>query len=531
MHMRRARVWGVIGVVVLLIIGFAAVAPAVSANQKSVTVTGTVLEPDGTPAKNDDVYVYDSSPVFPFFETRVTTDDDGKFIVQLDSGREFDFVFQDLDANGKAFPDNGVPDIAMLQINVSPSQASDLGTIRLDQAYRQKPRLMYSDTKQPVHDGDVETDVKLKWNQSCSEFCWYTYEIDTQEYTNGYPVFRSGHKGLELSQAAYWDYTYLGDAYNGTSDTLAAPTSANTWQVPIEPNSSYQQTTPTPTPTPTATPIPTATSSPTPTASPTPSPTSTPSPTPTPSPTATPSPTPTASPKPTPTATPTATPTPTPDPTDGPNSVVLTPDQWTVAGANLTKTFAVEFTNATAGVGAFDNVTLTVNDSDIVTFDSISTTVASGANSGTYDAGAAAYVNVPFGGDTKDTGTVTLATATVRTNATGAVAISIETNTIADERGSLYDIAGTTGATISVSERTGPPAVVGDTPPTNIDDDGGYEDVNGNGDLDIGDVQALLANQETAAVQNNVPAFDFNGNGGIDIGDVQALFAEYRASS
>jgi PKD repeat protein len=63
-----------------------------------------------------------------------------------------------------------------------------------------------------------------------------------------------------------------------------------------------------------------------------------------------------------------------------------------------------------------------------------------------------------------------------------------------------------------------------ENPPGDLDGDGLYEDVNGDGEFDMGDAQALFANRNTDAVQNNVAAFDFNGDGVVDVGDVQALF-------
>ena len=72
-----------------------------------------------------------------------------------------------------------------------------------------------------------------------------------------------------------------------------------------------------------------------------------------------------------------------------------------------------------------------------------------------------------------------------------------------------------------------PPDVNGDgSLPGDLDGDGLYEDVNGDGELDSGDAQALFSNRESAAVQNNVGAFDFNGDGSINAGDAQALFSE-----
>jgi hypothetical protein len=71
------------------------------------------------------------------------------------------------------------------------------------------------------------------------------------------------------------------------------------------------------------------------------------------------------------------------------------------------------------------------------------------------------------------------------------------------------------------------PGPIGDfeNAPADPDGDGLYEDVNGDGDVDVGDAQAIFANDEDPVVQNNVAAFDFNGDGSVDVGDAQALFA------
>ncbi len=73
----------------------------------------------------------------------------------------------------------------------------------------------------------------------------------------------------------------------------------------------------------------------------------------------------------------------------------------------------------------------------------------------------------------------------------------------------------------------GPPTLPGfENAPTDPDGDGVYEDVNGDGDVNVGDVQALFANDDGPVVQNNTAAFDVNGDGAVNVGDVQALFAE-----
>ena len=73
----------------------------------------------------------------------------------------------------------------------------------------------------------------------------------------------------------------------------------------------------------------------------------------------------------------------------------------------------------------------------------------------------------------------------------------------------------------------GPDDVTGDGHlPTDPDEDGAYEDVNGDGEFTATDVQALFANMDSDAVQNNPELFDFNGDGNFSVSDVQALFAQ-----
>jgi len=66
--------------------------------------------------------------------------------------------------------------------------------------------------------------------------------------------------------------------------------------------------------------------------------------------------------------------------------------------------------------------------------------------------------------------------------------------------------------------------LVGNSYPTDQNGDGLYRDADGNGRVDIFDVQVFFANLRTPAVQNNTAAFDFDRTGGTDIADVQALF-------
>lgn len=71
------------------------------------------------------------------------------------------------------------------------------------------------------------------------------------------------------------------------------------------------------------------------------------------------------------------------------------------------------------------------------------------------------------------------------------------------------------------------PDVNGDgNPPGDPDGDGLYEDVSGDGDLNVGDAQVLYSNRDSDAVQDHVDQYDFNDDGAVNVGDAQALFDE-----
>jgi len=62
-----------------------------------------------------------------------------------------------------------------------------------------------------------------------------------------------------------------------------------------------------------------------------------------------------------------------------------------------------------------------------------------------------------------------------------------------------------------------------EAPPQDLDSDGFYEDVNGDGCLDNLDPELLEENLGSAAVQNNWPAFDYDNDGDADLDDVARL--------
>lgn len=69
-----------------------------------------------------------------------------------------------------------------------------------------------------------------------------------------------------------------------------------------------------------------------------------------------------------------------------------------------------------------------------------------------------------------------------------------------------------------------PPVGDFENSPTDPDRDSKFEDVNGDGEFDVIDVQALFANRDDSTIRGNPKSFDFNDDGKFNIVDVQSLF-------
>ncbi|WP_280536829.1 hypothetical protein [Halopenitus sp. POP-27] len=202
-------------------------------------------------------------------------------------------------------------------------------------------------------------------------------------------------------------------------------------------------------------------------------------------------------------------------------SLALDP-QSTSTTVNGTSMLDVNFQNADGGVGAFDAITVTVDDTDVATITDVSSNVSTNPDTSVSADRSEASVTVPFGGDTADQGDVTLLTVELEGQDEGSTDVSVNaTGDVADESGMLYGINGTADGSVSVAAT---PAVVGDTPAADRDGDGKAEDLNGNNETDIGDVQALFNSRDSPEVTQNADLFDYNGNGAVDIGDIQQLF-------
>jgi PKD repeat protein len=62
--------------------------------------------------------------------------------------------------------------------------------------------------------------------------------------------------------------------------------------------------------------------------------------------------------------------------------------------------------------------------------------------------------------------------------------------------------------------------------PADIDGDGTYEDLNGNGRTDFADVRIYFRNMEWIRTNQPLSCFDYNANGNIDFADLILLFRE-----
>ncbi|WP_158603165.1 PKD domain-containing protein [Halorubrum sp. Atlit-26R] len=211
-------------------------------------------------------------------------------------------------------------------------------------------------------------------------------------------------------------------------------------------------------------------------------------------------------------------------PTDGPSAEVgLSPDSDLVAVGDSAE-YDITVDDAEGGVGVY-SMTVAVDDPSVASISGVD--LASLANEELADVqiaedGSSATIEAVLV-DTSDTGSVTLGTVTVESAAEGTTGVSLDVSELGDESGNAYTVTATSGATLEAST-----LVVGgsESPAQDPDGDGVYEDVNGDGTVDVLDVQTLFADRDGAAAQNSPEAFDFNGDGEFSLLDIQTLFAE-----
>jgi secreted PhoX family phosphatase len=117
-----------------------------------------------------------------------------------------------------------------------------------------------------------------------------------------------------------------------------------------------------------------------------------------------------------------------------------------------------------------------------------------------------------------------LATLELEAQSMGTTDVDVDIEQMDDETGDPIEAEARSG--VFVGGPRGPPALGDGAKPTDPDEDGRYEDVNGNGRLDYDDIVLLFEEFDSDAVRLNEAAYDFNDNGQLDFDDLATLFEE-----
>lgn len=209
------------------------------------------------------------------------------------------------------------------------------------------------------------------------------------------------------------------------------------------------------------------------------------------------------------------------------SAVAVRPAQQAVTVGSET-TVDVVVTNATMGVSAYEiDLGLNSSGASIVDYE-----LTADGQTGPLDNSRISADNASISLDValldaaqQPADAVTVAELTVAVDDRGAVELAPTQAAVIGTESREYSL----GLTGGVIEGDGLPPIVGDTPPADPDGDGLYEDIRGNGDVGVLDVQTLFNSIEASVVQDNARAFDFSDSDPTDevtVLDVQALFIE-----
>ena len=117
---------------------------------------------------------------------------------------------------------------------------------------------------------------------------------------------------------------------------------------------------------------------------------------------------------------------------------------------------------------------------------------------------------------------VVLATLTIKGLTAGTSDITITVNSFQDDNyQNIKDQIATVSGTITVI--TGPPPI-DDHQPMDLNGDGLFEDVNGDGYFNFGDIVFFFKNFDKDEIKGYPEFYDFNGDGKVNFGDVIGLF-------
>jgi len=132
-------------------------------------------------------------------------------------------------------------------------------------------------------------------------------------------------------------------------------------------------------------------------------------------------------------------------------NVVIEPQESTL-GINETTTADVVLTNADGGIGTFDDISVSLNDTSVARIDSAVTPI--GAATATANESQAIF-SIEFGGDTANSGDVRIGSINITSRTEGNTALNVGlAGDIFREDGSIYDISEVRDGTVAVE---GPP--------------------------------------------------------------------------
>lgn len=214
------------------------------------------------------------------------------------------------------------------------------------------------------------------------------------------------------------------------------------------------------------------------------------------------------------------------DPANQSVSLSLVPQPASGAvGSNVTVALVAD--GIDDGVGAFEaNVSMT-NDS-VATISTVHVAGSPGETDVVYGENNTSVSVAAFGMDTNQTGPVTVAELDVTLEAQGRTNVTLTDTVLSSENASEYNVSTVSGTSVSGTNMS----AIGNlsAPPADIDGDGLYMDINGDGNVSVSDVQAMFAHRNSEVLRNNVDKFDYTGNGDVNIVDIQRLFVEATAN-
>lgn len=112
-------------------------------------------------------------------------------------------------------------------------------------------------------------------------------------------------------------------------------------------------------------------------------------------------------------------------------------------------------------------------------------------------------------------------------HALGRTAIAVEVIAMTDEQGRTINPF-VQSRRLAILRTAPPPIGEAPNPPGDLDGDGLFEDVNGDGQLTLADVILFALNLRSLEVLEHAQFFDFNNDGDLDFDDVRALSERVR---